>query len=432
MNTPVKGYREALSYLYSLQKYGIKFGLSNTTNLLRALGDPHKGSKYIHVAGTNGKGSVCAMAASVLKESGYKVGFYSSPHLVRFTERIRVDGREIPPKEVVSLLGELRAAMPPGDPPTFFEAATVMAILHFARQGTDIALMEVGMGGRLDATNVIEPLVAVITNISLEHREFLGRRLADIAGEKAGIIKEGGDVVTAVTQPQVVGVLEEVCRRRRARLWRVGREVRYRGDARGLHYFGLKRRLPDLDLSLAGRYQDRNAATALAALEVLEPKGFRLGEESIRAGLKKAEWAGRMHVVSNDPLVILDGAHNPGAVRVLARAVRAGYAYRRLILVIGVMADKEIARILGEIVPVADYVFYTRPAYPRAADPGVLAARGAAMGTPFEVVAALPAALEAARRMAGPGDLVLVCGSLFTVGEALSYFDPAHYAPDAL
>jgi dihydrofolate synthase/folylpolyglutamate synthase len=322
--------------------------------------------------------------------------------------------------------------MAAGDPPTFFEVATVMAILHFARQGTDIAVMEVGMGGRLDATNVIEPLVGVITNISLEHREFLGRRLVDIAGEKAGIIKEGLEVVTAATQPPVLGLLDEVCRRRKARLWHVGREVRYRRGSGGVHYYGLRRRLGGLDLGLAGSYQARNAATAVAALELLERRGFRLGEEDIRTGLKRAAWAGRMHVVSTDPMVILDGAHNPGAMRVLAHAVRSGYAYRRLILVIGVMADKEIARILREIVPIADYAFYTRPAYSRAADPGVLAEEGAKMGTPFQVAATLPEALSSARCMAGPDDLILVCGSLFTVGEALSHFDPVHYAPDDL
>lgn len=430
MHTVDAAYREALSYLYSLQKYGIKFGLSKTSNLLRVLGHPHKAIKYLHVAGTNGKGSVASMAASILREAGYSAGFYSSPHLVRFTERIRVDGREISRKDVVSIVAELKAAMDPGDPPTFFEVVTVMAILHFARQGTEIAVMEVGMGGRLDATNVIHPLLSVITNISLEHREFLGPRLLDIAGEKAGIIKDGVDVLTAATQPQVIGLLERICRERHSRLWRIGSNVRYRGGNAGFHYYGLTRRMRHVELGLEGRYQDRNAATAIAAAELLEQKGFRLTDEHIRAGLKRAAWPGRMHVISRDPLIVLDGAHNPGAMRALARAVQSDFVHRRLILVIGVMADKEIARILREIVPMADHVFYTRPVYYRAAEPQVLAAEGGRLGTPFQVTPALPAALDDARGMAGPEDLILVCGSLFTVGEALTYFDPVQYATD--
>lgn len=430
MHTADTGYREALSYLYSLQKYGIKFGLSKTSNLLRTLGNPHKGRIYLHVAGTNGKGSVSSMAASILKEAGYKTGFYSSPHLVRFTERIRVNGREISREDVTSLVHEVRAAMAPGDPPTFFEVATAMAILHFARQGTEIAVLEVGMGGRLDATNVVDPLVSVITNISPEHREFLGPRLLDIAGEKAGIIKRGKDVITGVNQPHILALLAKTCRERRSRLWRIGRDVRYRTCDGGLHYYGIRRRMRHVLRGLSGRYQDRNTAMAIAAVELLERKGFRLTEQHIRAGLSRTTWPGRMHSISTNPLILLDGAHNPGAMSALARAVRSDCRYRQLILVIGVMADKDISRILREIVPLADHVFYTRPVYYRAADPQVLAAKGAGLGTPFQVIPQLATALDEARAMAGPEDLILVCGSLFTVGEALTYFDPVQYAPD--
>ena len=191
MNSKKKGYQEAVRYLYSLQKYGIKFGLSKTSNLLKALGNPHKGQKYIHIGGTNGKGSVAAFIASILEETGLRVGLYTSPHLVRFTERFRINRVEITREKAADLIEELRDASAHEEPPTFFEATTAMALAYFARENTDIAIMEVGMGGRLDATNVITPLVSVITNISKEHEFFLGSRLLDIAGEKGGIIKGG-------------------------------------------------------------------------------------------------------------------------------------------------------------------------------------------------------------------------------------------------
>jgi dihydrofolate synthase/folylpolyglutamate synthase len=210
MNSKKKGYQEAVSYLYNLQKFGIKFGLSKTSNLLKALGNPHKGQKYIHIGGTNGKGSVAAFIASILKETGLRVGLYTSPHLVRFTERFRINSVEITREKAADLIGELRDASAHEEPPTFFEATTAMALAYFARENTDIAIMEVGMGGRLDATNVITPLVSVITNISKEHEFFLGSRLLDIAGEKGGIIKEKIDVVTGATQLSVIRLLESI------------------------------------------------------------------------------------------------------------------------------------------------------------------------------------------------------------------------------
>ena len=204
-------YKEAVQYLYGLQKYGIKFGLSRTSNLLKAFGNPHRRQRYIHIAGSNGKGSVAAMLETILIKSGLKVGFYSSPHLVRFTERFRINGQEIAPDTAAAIAGELIDVIKPGHPPTFFEVTTAMALIYFAREKVDISIMEVGMGGRLDATNVIRPVVSVITNISLEHQFFLGSRLMDIAKEKAGIIKRGVDLVTAATQPSVIRLFESIC-----------------------------------------------------------------------------------------------------------------------------------------------------------------------------------------------------------------------------
>ncbi|MBN1628056.1 MAG: bifunctional folylpolyglutamate synthase/dihydrofolate synthase, partial [Deltaproteobacteria bacterium] len=309
MKHKITTYRNAVEYLYSLQKYGIKFGLSKTSNIMKALGNPHKGQKYIHIAGTNGKGSVSAMMESVLMKAGLKVGFYSSPHLVRFTERFRINRKEITRKETIELVNELLGVIDPSEPPTFFEATTAMALSYFAKKKTDIAIMEVGMGGRLDATNVIRPLLSIITNISLEHQAFLGERLIDIAGEKAGIIKRGVELVTAATQPSVLNLFKEICEAKRSSFRRVGRDFRYRLEGNELSYSGIKRRMNGLRLGLPGRYQARNTALALAAIERLEAKGYRISEKDIREGLIDVVWPGRMQTMSRDPLVIVDGAH---------------------------------------------------------------------------------------------------------------------------
>jgi len=423
-------YGEAIQYLYSLQKYGIKFGLNKTSNLLKAFGNPHQGQKYIHIAGSNGKGSVAAMVESILIKSGMKVGFYSSPHLVRFTERFRINGREIAPEKATPIIGELRDIINPNHPPTFFEVTTAMALIYFAMEKTDISIMEVGMGGRLDATNVIRPVVSAITNISLEHQQFLGSRLIDIAGEKAGIIKRGVDLVTAATQPSVIRLFKSICGKRRAPFWRVGKDVRYRTMGKRLNYYGLKRRFMGLELGLKGRYQNRNATLALAVIEILERKGFKISSHDITEGLKETTWPGRMHFVSREPIIVLDGAHNPNAIKVLAESIKREFTYRSLILVIGIMADKDIGKIIKRIVPIADYVIYTSPDYYRSASPESLMKEAFHLRKPGKLVPRIPDAIDTAKAMAKPDDMILVTGSLFTVGEALTYFDPEKYGTD--
>jgi len=425
-------YSEAVEYLYSLQKYGIKFGLSKTSNLLKAFGNPHLGQRYVHIAGTNGKGSVAAMVESILRTSGLKVGFYSSPHLVRFTERFRINGKEISPETAAGLVEEVKGVMNPEQPPTFFEVTTAMGLIYFAREQVDIAMIEVGMGGRLDATNVIRPDVSVITNISLDHQAFLGNSLGEIAREKAGIIKKGIDLVTAATQPRVLALFRETCTEKKAPFWRVGETVRYRPAGNRLNYYGFRRKLRNLELGLAGTYQHRNAALALSVIELLERKGLSVSEDHIRHGLKNTHWPGRVHVVSRDPLMILDGAHNPGAIFCLSEAIRAGFQYKRLILVLGVMADKDVSGVLKGIVPLADYVLFTRPEYYRAAAPETLMQAAASMGKPGETQPTLAKALEKARGMADREDLILVTGSLFTVGETMAVLDPETNKPDRI
>ncbi|RJR45455.1 MAG: bifunctional folylpolyglutamate synthase/dihydrofolate synthase [Desulfobacteraceae bacterium] len=425
-------YAEALEYLYGLQKYGIKFGLSKTSNILKSFGNPHKGQRYIHIAGTNGKGSVAAMLESILMESGLKVALYSSPHLVRFTERFRINREEIGPNEVAELTAALKEKIDQAQPPTFFEVTTALALIHFARKDCDVAIMEVGMGGRLDATNVIHPLVSVITNISLDHQFYLGRRILDIAGEKAGIIKRGVDLVTAETKPAVLRFFQTVCDEKKTRLWRVGRDMRYRADGEGLHYLGLKRNLRELQLGMRGRFQHRNAATALAAIELLERRGFSLSTRDITEGLKHPYWPGRLQVFSEEPLIVLDGGHNPGAVRVLADAVRKEFRYRKLIVVLGIMKDKDIGGVVRAIGPLADYFIYSRPEYYRAAAPEEIREAARPLCKRGEIVQPLKAAIERAKEIAGAKDMILICGSLFTVGEAMTCLDPETYGSDEI
>ncbi|VBB41452.1 Bifunctional protein FolC [uncultured Desulfatiglans sp.] len=423
-------YQEALGSLYRLQKFGIKFGLSQTAHLLEAFGNPHLGERYVHIAGTNGKGSVSVFLAAILEEAGYRVGFYSSPHLVRFTERFRINGEEMSPQEAVSLIRETLGAIVPEEPPTFFEAVTAMALVYFKRRQTDLAILEVGMGGRLDATNLVTPFVSAITNISLEHQAYLGRTLRQIAWEKAGIIKPGVPVFTAAQQPAVLSVFEGIAREKGAPLYRIGKEIRYRKTPRGLNFYGRFQSLRDLQLGLRGCYQSRNAALALALAEELRETGWAVSEEHMRRGLQKAFWPGRMHVVSEEPVIVLDGAHNPAAMRHLAAAVQSEFPGRRLILVIGIMEDKDIPGVLSGILPISSYVIYTRPVYARAADPKQLMSAAGTHAPPGETVGSIPEAIARARSLAGKEDVILICGSLFTVGEALVVFDPLRNQPD--
>lgn len=423
-------YANAVSRLYRLQKFGIKLGLSKTISLLKAFGNPHESQRYIHIAGTNGKGSVAAFICSILKQAGLRVGLYSSPHLVRFSERFRINDREISPEDIISLIEEMYDVIPPYDPPTFFEATTAMALAYFARKKTDISIIETGMGGRLDSTNIITPLISVITNISLEHQAFLGSTVLSIAGEKAGIIKPGIDVVSGATQTPVNQLFESVCSQKESPFWRLGKDIRYRSDSSGLNYYGLRHKFRGLESGLIGKFQARNGSLALAVIELLEAKGFRISEDDITKGLARASWPGRMHIMSKNPTVILDGAHNPAGIRAMADSVRNGFKYRRLILVIGIMGDKAIGSILEAIVPHSDHVIFTGLKYSRAAPPERLMAEASNFEKPKETAPALPHALNRAKELATSEDLILVCGSLFTVGEALTYFDPEKYLPD--
>jgi len=421
-------YQESVSWLFGLQKYGIKFGLSKTNNLLKAFGNPHHNQRYIHIAGTNGKGSVGAILESILIQAGLKVGFYTSPHLVSFTERFRINRELITKDQAASLIREIYEVTSQKEPPTFFELTTAMTLIYFFRKDVDVSIIEAGMGGRLDATNVIDPMISIITNIGLDHQHFLGDTIIDIAKEKGGIIKKGVDLVTAVDQPPVVKLFESLCKKKCAPFWRVGQHARYRRLSSGLlGYYGLHNRFRNLELGLKGGFQDRNAALALLALEILKKKGITVSEEALQRGLANPLWPGRVEEVSSHPTIILDGAHNPSAMRSLAQAIGNDFHFEKLILVLGIMEDKDISNILTKILPLAHKAIYTKPTYYRAANPQYLMDVAKKFGKDGEVHVPLSTAIERARDLADTKDLIVITGSLFTVGEAKSYLDPLHY-----
>ncbi len=434
-------YAEATEFLYGLRRFGWRPGLATIERLVALLGDPHGGIPFIHVAGTNGKGSTAAMLDAMFRAAGHRAGLYTSPHLLSFTERIRVNGEPINEAEIVGLTQQLKAlcaahfalatTAPAGDRlphPTFFELTTAMAFLHFRRRAVDAAVIEVGLGGRLDATNVIEPRVAVITNIALEHEQYLGRTLAAIAGEKAGIVKARVPVVTAAR-----GDALDAIRQRAGHLLApvifVPEAYRWEVRASGLgghtvDLEGPRRRYDGLHIALPGRHQVENAVLAVAAAEAVEDQGLSLGAAAIRRGLAEVVWPGRLQVVEDGPRILLDGAHNPAGTEVLAAFLAEHRAaLGRLILVFGVLQDKDWTNMLQRLAPLADAVVLTYPPSERGADPAVLAP---AVGhhASVSVAADVERALAQARQAARAEDTILVTGSLYTVAAALRILRP--------
>ncbi len=426
-----RSYQETIDYLFALQKHGIKLGMENTRLLMELCGDPHRSFRAIHVAGTNGKGSTAAFLASMLVAAGYRTGLYTSPHLVDFTERIRINGRPISEARVVELARRIRESWERragSTSPTFFEVTTALTFSYFAEEGVDIAVIEVGMGGRLDSTNVITPLVSVITNIELEHTEFLGETIELIAGEKAGIIKPGVPVVSGVTQPQALKVLADTAAAAGSRLYLLGRDFSGSGRDRSTQrfdYFGIAASLPRANISLRGAYQVDNACCALAALECVRAAGVRIEEQALRQGLEQALWEGRLELAASSPDLFLDGAHNPASARVLAGAVRElKAAYSGLLLVIGILGDKDFLGIIRELVPLADRVIVTKPGYARALSLDLLAAEVRAIHSSVATAPNVRVAIAQARAVALPTDMVLVTGSLYVVGDARAALSP--------
>ena len=440
-------YRQAEEYVFSYTDYekspvphdAANYDLRRVDELLARLGNPHLSARSVHIAGTKGKGSVAAMVASVLSHCGYKTGLYTSPHLHTWRERMRVNGELITEAEFVALVEKLKDEVEEVNQKatygqlTTFELLTALGFAFFKMKGVDFQVLEVGMGGKFDATNVINPVVSVITSISFDHTEVLGNTLAKIAGEKAGIIKRGGTVVISPQADEAAQVIEVIGLERGARLIKLGRDVTWQnpgfdGNRQTLRVRG---RLNSYELSipLLGQYQMENAAVAVAALEVLVEKGNKISRDGIIRGLAEVNWPGRLQVLGRHPLVLVDGAHNPDSARKLSQALEHYFGlsalkdkpgpYSPTVLVIGVSGDKDTTGIVSALEPLFNEVIVTRSQHPRAMAPALVVAEFARYGVAAQVAPDVPAALKAAFDIAGNRGFIGITGSLFIVGEAI-------------
>ena len=414
-------YHDCLASMFKLQRFGIKLGLDIIGRMLEALGNPQNNFNAIHIAGTNGKGSVAAMLSAIFDEAGLSVGCFTSPHLERFNERIAVNKIPIEDQAVIQAYQRVKAIKGLSRSATFFEFATAMAFNEFSRRGVQWAIVETGMGGRLDATNILQPVLSIITNISMEHQTYLGSTLHAIAGEKAGIIKNGIPVVTGVRQAAAIKAIETKARGENAPLYRYGQAFRSRKSSTPscFSYRGIKHDWPHLELSLTGDHQVQNAALVLAACEILNQSGhIALSEDIIRRGLAHTQWPGRLEVVSTEPVIILDGAHNQMSARILGRHLATHYKERNIILVVGILDDKPYRSILKDLTAPCAKVIITQPQINRALAAEKLAAIVNEMGIQGQAIPRVADAVKHAIAICEPDDIICIAGSLYVVGEA--------------
>jgi dihydrofolate synthase / folylpolyglutamate synthase len=422
-------YRDTLAYIYTYTNYERKglprynmanYDLARMEALLERLGNPHRRFKSLLVAGTKGKGSTAAFAESMIRAAGYRTALYISPHLHTFRERIRMGGEYITEEDVTRLIEKLKPALEAIEGLTAFEVITALAFYAFAEAGTEVAVLEVGLGGRLDATNVSDPSVAVITSISYDHMQLLGDTLALIAREKAGIIRPGARVVSAPQVPEAMTMIEEICQERQAELTVVGHGI-YRWQPGQVTLRGQSFEVAgeEFFIPLLGRHQLSNATTALAALDALEQRTeLAVPVEARRAGLRATSWPGRLEIVGQKPYVILDSAHNGDSANKLQIALQEVFPGRQIVLVFGASGDHPYRDALAELLPIARCAYLTRSRHPRAATPEMLAETAAGLGYPTETRPTVSEALDAALACAGPEDVICVTGSIFTVAEA--------------
>ncbi len=425
-------YEDTLGWMFGLERFGIKLGLDNITEFLSRIGNPHRDFKSVHVTGTNGKGSVCAFTAEILRRHGLRTGLYISPHLVDFRERISVDNRLVPERDVVQLAEELKeemdsmAAESPEKQLTFFEFTTGLAFKYFSQRKVDIVVAEVGMGGRMDATNVLLPEATAITRIGLEHTSYLGGTLAEIAREKAGIIKQGVGLVACERDPEVLSIISSVCGKKGVRFRHIGRDFdvsHVRQSLRGTKFdYSDARSFRDLRTRLIGKYQAENAAVAVALTEVLSERGIHIADEAIRRSIQATKWPGRLEVVSRDPLLIFDGSHNPDGVSMTVGILQE-LGLRPMTFVLGCMRDKDARGIVRALAPNATKIVSTHVNNRRALDAALLGeiVREAYNGDQQVVVPAGDAIGQALSNPRGKG--VCIIGSLYLVGEAIQWWN---------
>lgn len=408
--------QDPLEYLLGLKSTDIRLGLGPFTRLVQRLENPHEEYPTVLIGGTNGKGSVAAMLSSVCICEGLRTGLYTSPHLSDVRERLRINGNMISSSQLYSLIDEVRREV--REEVTYFEFLTALAFLYFFREKVDIALLEVGLGGRLDATNIVTPIVSVITNVSRDHRQYLGNRIEAIAREKGGIIKDGIPCVTGAKQKRVREILESLCRGKGSTLYRLGKDIQVRRHADGTFtWSGMGKRYAHLTCSLVGAHQVDNAALAIGVVQLLTSRGITFREESIREGLKKAHWEGRIEVLNRDPIVLVDGAHNAAGAFVLSKTLKEAFSYRRLILIFGVLGDKDYGMMLRWLAPLADYLIITKPDTPRGMHPAHVASVAKRYRKHIISYEKAYDALRHALSLAERDDLICITGSLYLVGE---------------
>jgi dihydrofolate synthase/folylpolyglutamate synthase len=427
-------YAETIDYLYGIRLFGQKLGLGTTQYLLRLMGDPQKSLRFIHIAGTNGKGSVAAMLHAVLSRAGYKTGLYTSPHLVSFCERFQINGQPIAESDMMRLVEQLKpllervAAHPEFRAPTFFEAVTAVALRYFYEQKTDVVVWETGLGGRLDATNVVTPLASVITNIAFDHTQYLGETLPQIAIEKCGIIKPGIPVVTASVAEEVLRVIRATTTAQGCPLTIVGQEVhatRLSEDEQGqrVELTGTRQDYGPVTIPLLGAHQTINCATAIAALEA---SGLPVTPLQVSEGLSQTTWPGRFQIVNHHPTVVLDGAHNAAAAERLAATLRERCTGQKLTLILGVLRDKNYDQMCQILAPLAERILCVPVNSERTCDPDQLARWCMATNPRLRITIARNLAEAYAQARSENAEAIVITGSLFLVGEALDRLGFAH------
>jgi dihydrofolate synthase/folylpolyglutamate synthase len=434
-------YSQAEEHLNSFVNYeqipGISYAqpgysLRHIEELLDRMGDPQLTARTIHIAGTKGKGSVAAMIAQVLSDSGYKTGLYTSPHFHTLRERISVDGTLISEAEFAAAMAEIKPFIESMKQDaafrqlTYFEALTALTFAYFQKKRVDFQVLEVGLGGRLDATNVARPLVCIITPISLDHTQILGNSLEEIALEKAGIIKSGCWVVLSPQPEEAASVISNICREKEAKVVQVGKDVTWRKTGGDLRHQSLviegRTNNYRVSIPLLGDFQLENAAAAVAALEILASEGFAIPAAKIAQGLARLKWPGRFHILQEHPTVLVDGAHNVASMRGLVRNIKAYFAHKRIFLVFGTSCDKDIPGIINELGPLSPQVIVTRTAHSRAAPLSTLATEFKKQGIEPETGETVSKAISRALSLADNTDIICATGSLFVVAEALDYF----------
>lgn len=426
-------YQDALQFLTDLTKFGINLGLGRIEYLLSLLGNPERSLQIIHVGGTNGKGSVAMMTSRILEEAGYRVGLFISPHLHSYTERYLINHQPITEERFAALMSQLRPLLKKmvadgHEHPTEFEVCTALGLRYFFEEKVDFLVLEVGMGGVIDSTNVVpDPLVSVITNVTYDHMDYLGNTIAEIAAVKAGIIKKGGHVVTAAWYPEALKVIEEHCRKEGASLQQVGKDIQWelKEAAPAWTSFDLTSSwgvYRDLRIPLAGQYQAVNAAAALGVIEILRHiHHFPITDDQIRTGFARSYWPARLELLHENPQVIVDVSHNYDGSRTLSAAIRDVYQYEKLILVLGMLGDKEREKVVAELAPLAAAVIITKPLSPRAGDWEKLADEARKYIDRVCIIEEIQDAVSAALEDANPDDLVCITGSFYMVADAREY-----------